>query len=325
MTVERPPPAAAAPAVVALGGGHGLATSLRALRRCTARLTAVVTVGDDGGSSGVLRRDLGVLPPGDLRMALTALAGEQQPESLWADVARHRFDRGDLRGHPVGNLMLVALMEEMGDPVQALDRMGELLGAVGRVLPMCEEPVEIVARLTQEASTAGIEVRGQVAVAASPGQVVSIALDPADPKVCEAAVESVLAADAVVLGPGSWFSSVLPHLLVPALRSALRSTTALRVVTLNLAPQPGETGGFTPENHLEVLTTHAPDLRLDVVIVDPTTVGDRACLDEVAHALGAQVLTMPVASTQHPDRHDVDRLASAYAAALERGRIRPWR
>lgn len=315
------------PAVVALGGGHGLATSLGALRHCTEALTAVVTVGDDGGSSGVLRRDLGVLPPGDLRMALTALASSGVDEALWTQVARHRFDRGDLAGHPVGNLMLVALMEELGDPVAALDRMGALLGAVGRVLPMCEEPVDIVARLTDTPAhtrSRGVEVRGQVAVAQAPGHVVSISLDPAEPKVCGAAVEAILCADAIVIGPGSWFTSVIPHLLVPALRSAISASSAQRIVTLNLAPQRGETSGFTPENHLEVLAAHAPDLTLDVVIVDPATVRDERSLRAVALSLGAEVLLAPVASTQAGERHDEERLASAYATALGRGRIRPW-
>jgi len=328
------------PAVVALGGGHGLATSLRALQRCTDQLTAVVTVGDDGGSSGVLRRDLGVLPPGDLRMALTAMAGTSGDEALWAQVARHRFDRGDLEGHPVGNLMLVALMAATGDPVVALDRMGKLLGARGRVLPMCEEPVDIVATLADAAASAGagaarsgarqgatdeVIVRGQVAVAKTPGQVVSISLDPPEPKVCGAAVEALLCADAIVLGPGSWFTSVIPHLLVPALRSAINASSALRILTLNLAPQQGETSGFTPENHLEVLGSHAPDLRIDVVIADPDTVRDEDGLQQVAAALGATVLLAPVAEVHAGERHDEERLASAYATALARGRIRPWR
>ncbi|HVE74300.1 MAG TPA: uridine diphosphate-N-acetylglucosamine-binding protein YvcK, partial [Mycobacteriales bacterium] len=254
------------PRVVALGGGHGLAASLRALRSVTGDVTAVVTVADDGGSSGRLRDELGALPPGDLRMALAALAGDGPAETAWRDLLQHRFGGdGPLAGHAVGNLLITGLAQTTQDPVAALRLVGRLLGGTGQVLPMSPVPVEIVADVLG-ADPAGphemSEVVGQVAVATTPGQVVAVRLRPADPPACEEAKRAVLEADWVVFGPGSWFTSVLPHLLVPGLRDALQATNARRLVTLNLAPQPGETAGFSPAAHLEVLRAHAPDLRV---------------------------------------------------------------
>ena len=319
------------PRVVALGGGHGLSQSLRALAQVSENITAVVTVADDGGSSGVLRRDLGVLPPGDLRMALAALADASADAQLWSSVAQHRFDRGDLAGHPVGNLMLVALMEELQDPIAALDRMADLLQVRGRVLPMCCEPVDLIARLTTQDSqdisssaSTGFEVRGQVAVAATPGRVVSVAIEPEEPKPCEQALTAIAQADYIVMGPGSWFSSVLPHVLVPQVRDALVQSSAQRIVTLNLTEQAGETAGFSPEDHLEVLGTYAPELRLDFVLADPRCILDRDSLTQTAAGFGADLVVTPVARDNPEHGHDEGLLASAYAQLMTRGRITPW-
>ncbi len=305
------------PRVVAFGGGHGLAASLAALRRVTSNLTAVVTVADDGGSSGRLREQLGCLPPGDLRMALAALAGDDEWGRTWAALAQHRFSRGELAGHAVGNLLITGLVETTGDVVTALDLVGRLLGSRGRVLPMSVEPVEIVADVTGLDSAdpgAAVEVRGQHEVAVTPGHVVSVRLEPGEPPACPAAVEAVLDADWVVLGPGSWFTSVLPHLLVPDIAKALATSRARKVVALNLAPQPGETDGFQPETHLEVLAAHAPQLDVDVVVADPVTieVGGEAPLREVTDALGAVLAVARVAMDDGSARHDPERLASAY-------------
>jgi len=319
------------PRIVALGGGHGLSLSLRALTQVSENITAVVTVADDGGSSGVLRRDLGVLPPGDLRMALAALADASADAQLWSSVAQHRFDRGDLAGHPVGNLMLVALMEELQDPIAALDRMADLLQVRGRVLPMCCEPVDLIARLTTQDSqyisssaSTGFEVRGQVAVAATPGRVVSVAIEPEEPKPCEQALTAIAEADYIVMGPGSWFSSVLPHLLVPQVRDALVQSQAQRIVTLNLTEQAGETAGFSPEDHLEVLGTYAPQLRLDFVLADPSCILDRDSLTQTVAGFGADLVVTPVARGNPEHGHDEGLLASAYAQLMTRGKITPW-
>jgi len=317
------------PRVVALGGGHGLAASLNALRLVTESLTAVVTVADDGGSSGRLRRDLGVLPPGDLRMALAALCGDDDWGATWSRVVQHRFRAvGDLHNHVVGNVLIVALWELLDDPVAGLDWVGRLLGARGRVLPMASVPLDIIAEvagLDPDRPDHVIEVRGQVAVATTPGQVVVVGLEPRDPPACPEAVAAVREADWVVLGPGSWYTSVLPHLLVPELAEALTQTSAARLLTLNLAPQQGETTGFGPQDYLEVLAAHAPDLWLDVVLADPGIVTDAAELDKVVRAFGAQLVLEPVAIGDGTPRHDPRRLASAYRGIFDRGRIRSCR
>jgi uncharacterized cofD-like protein len=313
-----------APSVVALGGGHGLAASLRALRRVTDRLTAVVTVADDGGSSGRLRRELGVLPPGDLRMALAALCGDDDWGQTWSRVVQHRFrSAGDLHDHAVGNLLIVALWELLGDSVAGLDWVARLLGAGGRVLPMSLVPLDIEAVVELDEDLAGLApgddagsalatVRGQVAVATTTGRVVSLGLVPERPPACPEAVSAVTAADWVVFGPGSWYTSVLPHLLVPDLAAALQNGTGRRVVVLNLAPQPGETAGFAPETHLEVLARQVPELKVDAVLAHGASVPDPAALEQVARSLGAEVVLAPLARDEAPGVHDVELLAAAF-------------
>jgi uncharacterized cofD-like protein len=312
------------PRVVALGGGHGLAASLSALRRVTDRLTAVVTVADDGGSSGRLRREMGVLPPGDLRMALAALCGDDAWGQTWSRVVQHRFQsEGELHAHALGNLLIVALWELLGDSVEGLDWVARLLGAQGRVLPMSLVPLDIEAVVDDGGPGEGAvrRVRGQVEVATATGRVLHVGLIPADPPACPEAVAAVHDADWVVLGPGSWFTSVIPHLLVPSLSAALHETAARRVVVLNLAPQPGETSGFAPETYLEVLAEHAPALRLDAVLVDPTTVPDVAALEKVAAWFGAAVHVVPLALRDGTPRHDPELFALAFDRLFSRGRI----
>jgi uncharacterized cofD-like protein len=306
--------------VVALGGGHGLAASLSALRRVVTDLTAVVTVADNGGSSGRLRREFGALPPGDLRMALAALCGDDEWGQTWARVLQHRFaSGGELHDHAVGNLLIVALWELLGGHVDGLDWVGRLLGAHGRVLPMSASPIDITASvlgLIAGDPRALTTVRGQVEVASTSGQVVSVQLEPADPPACPEALEAIHAADWVVLGPGSWFTSVIPHLLVPELHDALARTRARTLVTLNLEPQTGETEGFSPETHLEVLAEHAPDLKLDVVLVDRGAVVDEEQLVGTASALGAELVITDVAADDGSPRHDPAKLANAYAGLM---------
>jgi len=314
---------AAAPRVVALGGGHGLAVSLAALRQVTDRLTAVATVADNGGSSGRLRRELGVLPPGDLRMALAALCRDDEWGRTWADVLQHRFSSdGELHNHSVGNLLIVALWELLGDAVDGLDWVGRLLGAQGRVLPMSAVPLDITARVVgddPERPDEVTEVRGQVEVATTPGRVVDVALDPADPPACPEAVAAVAEADWVVVGPGSWFTSVIPNLLVPELARALQETRARRLVTLNLGEQEGETDGFSPETHLEVLAGHAPELRIDVVLADTAHVPDTRSLRRTAESLGAELVVADIAAVGQHLRHDPALLADLYRRLLAQG------
>jgi uncharacterized cofD-like protein len=315
---------------VALGGGHGLQATLAALRRITTDVTAVVTVADDGGSSGRLRRELGMLPPGDLRKALAALAGEDDSERLWATLFEHRFGgNGALAGHAVGNLVLAGLLDILQDPVEVLDHACRLLGVRGRVLPMSTLPLDM------EADVVGLDsdpdavrtIRGQVAIATTPGRVKQVRLyatGSEQPIACPEAVQAVLDADLVLLGPGSWFTSVLPHLLVPELHEALVNTKASRVVILNLVPQPGETAGFSPEQHLDVLSQHAPRLRVDAVLADVDSVPTPDRLRSAAEGLGARTVLDKVASPQAPGRHEPQALAASLKAALER-RTDRWR
>ena len=316
----EPVPGLADVRVVALGGGHGLSASLAALRHVVTDLTAVVTVADNGGSSGRLRREFGVLPPGDLRQALAALCGDDDWGRTWARVLQHRFaSKGEMDEHAVGNLLIVALWELLGEHVNGLDWVARLLGAQGRVLPMSVAPIDITATvegLDEADPHALTTVRGQVEVASTSGQVVSVALEPREPPACPEAVAAVTAADWIVLGPGSWFTSVIPHLLVPELRDALISSAARKVVTLNLEPQAGETEGFSPETHLEVLAGHAPDLKLDVVLADRNSVVDVELLRATAASFGAELVIADVAAADGSPRHDAHKLANAYAGLI---------
>ena len=322
------------PKIVALGGGHGLYATLTAMRYLTRDVTAVVTVADDGGSSGRMRAELDVIPPGDLRMALAALmsapaaladraAGhDRDAHALWAGALQHRFrGRGALAGHPVGNLLLAGLSELLGDPVAALDELRDLFDIDGRVLPMSLVPLDI------EADVSGLEsdprisrcIRGQVAVATTPGKVRRVRLLPEDPPACGEAIAAIGAADLVVLGPGSWFSSVIPHVLVPEQLAALRHSSARKVLVVNLAPEPGETPGFSVERHLHVLHAHADAFRVDHVVVDSASAPagrEREYLERAAAKFGA---TLHVGELAVPGRHvhDPGKLAQLVQGLYE--------
>ena len=310
-----------APAVVAFGGGHGLYAALSALRRVTTRLTAVVTVADDGGSSGRLRQEFDILPPGDLRMALAALCGDDEVGQTWADVLQSRFGgTGPLAGHAIGNLLIAGLWQRLPDPVAGLDMVGELLRTRGRVLPMAAVPLAIEADVFGSDPARPDELavlRGQATVAKTRGDVRAVRLVPADPPARPEAVASVMAADHLVLGPGSWFTSVIPHLLVPDLAEAIVTTTAQRILTMNLVSA-DETQGFPASRHLEVLADHCPRLRLDVVLVDETFAVDDPPLRSFARSLGARVVVDNVRMRDGTPRHDPHRLAAVYAELLAR-------
>jgi uncharacterized cofD-like protein len=321
---------------VALGGGHGLAASLQALRRLTDAVTAIVTVADDGGSSGRLRASYGMLPPGDLRMALAALAGSSPQASLLRDAFQHRFPAENvphggyagLGGHPVGNLLLAGLLQHTQDPVLALETMGRLLELPEstRVLPMSTEPLDITAEVAGLAPGGGtVTVRGQVEVATTRGRVVTVQLLPPDPASCPEALAAIETADDLVLGPGSLFTSLLPHLLLPELRKAVTASAARRILVLNLMAQPGETDGFSPESHLEVLGALVPELSLDWVVADSGAVGyaeqaKRGLMDGLhaaADALGARVHLASLTRDGSPGVHDTAALAGAIRSVVE--------
>lgn len=319
-----------AQAVVAFGGGHGLHASLAALRLLVDDLTvddltAIVTVADNGGSSGRLRTEFGVLPPGDLRMALAALCGTDDWGDTWARLLQHRFaGEGEMRGHVVGNLLIVGLWELLGDPVEALEWVGRLLGAKGRVLPMALTPMDIRAEvrgLVDGDPDALTTVRGQVEVATTEGVITALDLEPPDPEVSPLVLRRVADADWAFLGPGSWFSSVIPHLRVPALLDAIVATEARLVVVLNLEEQAGETGGFGPADHLAVLLEHAPRLRVHTVLADSANLTDEQAeeLQLLVGASGTRLVLADVARDDGTPRHDPVKLAAAYARLMAQG------
>jgi uncharacterized cofD-like protein len=294
---------------------------LSALARLDVDITAIVTVADDGGSSGRLRLEVpGIVPPGDLRMALTALSRPDDTGQLWSETFQHRFrGQGALAGHPVGNIVLVGLTQVLGDPVAALDAAGKILGARGRVLPMACEPLDIVAEVEglDEDPSAVRRIRGQVAVATTPGRVRSVTLAPQDARACPQALDAIAAADLLTFGPGSWFTSVLPHLLLPQMADAIKASNAHRLVVLNLAAQTGETEGFSPEQHLDVLSAHAPGLRVDSVLADRASVALPQRLASAASRLGAR-LDLDDVAVPGTARHDPTRLSVSLAQVLER-------
>ncbi|TNB72584.1 uridine diphosphate-N-acetylglucosamine-binding protein YvcK [Arthrobacter sp. BB-1] len=320
------PPAGAAggqqakgPKVVALGGGHGLSASLSALRLLTSDLTAVVTVADDGGSSGRLREEYGVLPPGDLRMALAALCDDTDWGRTWRDVMQHRFrpgkgPGGSLDEHAMGNLLIVTLWELLGDAVAGLKWAGALLGARGQVLPMSTMPLTIEGDVRVTAPDGGSAlqtIRGQARCAVA-GSLEQVRLLPEAAPACVEALTAIELADWVILGPGSWYTSVLPHLLLPEMREALCQTPAKRCLTMNLATDTKETSGMTAADHLHVLRRYAPGFSVDVVLADPASVPDRQEFEKAAGMIGAEVVLGKVGASGRRPVHDPLRLATAY-------------
>jgi len=255
------PPAPPGPRVVAVGGGHGLAVSLRAVRRYAATIDAVVTVADDGGSTGRLRAAAQRPAPGDLRKCLVALA---EPGSVLAAAMEHRFDAGELAGHAFGNLLILALAESGGDLVSALDEVGRLVGAVGRVLPATTEVVSLRARLRCDDT-----VEGQVAIG-DHADVASVSLDPPNAPACPEALAAIAAAEQIVLGPGSLYTSVLAAVAVPGIAAALADRAGQLVYVCNLRPQEPETAGYGVSEHVAALARHG--IEPDVVLYDPSTI-----------------------------------------------------
>ena len=298
--------------VLALGGGHGLAANLRALRLLADDITAVVTVADNGGSSGRIRTEMPVLPPGDLRMALAALCEDSEWGSIWGAVIQHRFaTSGELDGHALGNLLIVALWQILDDPVEALDQMAELLGARGRVLPMALDPLDI------EADVRGVDgalrtIRGQWQVASCEGRVEQVRLEPTRPRVPQDVIEAIEQADWIIVGPGSWFTSVLPHLMIPEIAEAIRRSPARRCITMNLSTGAQEAEGRSSGDLLEILLEQAGDTRFDALVADPTALEDAPELAEAAEQHGMRALLRQVSVGDGSPRHDPLRLATAY-------------
>ncbi|MGH2794869.1 MAG: gluconeogenesis factor YvcK family protein [Actinomycetota bacterium] len=295
------------PRIVCIGGGHGLSAALGAARQLTDDVTAVVTVADDGGSSGVLRDWLRIPAPGDLRMAIAALAGDPSRAAL----LQYRFSEGDLAGHPLGNLIIAALADLRGDFVAAVDEVAQIAGVSGRVLPATPDSVRLRARM------GGLDIRGQVAIATGPGPVEHLTLEPADAAPTADAVEAIEASTLTVLGPGSLFTSVLAALLVPGIGAAVRNARRVALV-LNAAQQIGETAGLDAAGHIRALFEHVPGLRIDAVLVHegplpgvarPVVVAEEALAAMRTPVIGADLIASGA-------RHDPDKLAAALKGLL---------
>ena len=305
-----------APRVVALGGGHGLAATLTALRSITNEITAVVTVADNGGSSGRLREEFPIMPPGDLRMALAALCADDAWGRDWADIMQYRFTSdGPMNGHALGNLLLAALWDRDEDVVIGLDRVGALLKVVGRVLPMTSEPLSIEA--TFENNGQKIEAVGQVAVATTEGRLLDLRLKPSHPSTRPEVVTAISNADWITMGPGSWFSSVLPHLLVPSLRDAIINSSAKKILLLNLDSNKeergvGEYAGYSPVEHCQILEKYAPGISFDLVVADSHLTG-RQELQEYLKSRNCLYVERDLRSNEVLIHHDEKKLASTFA------------
>ena len=288
---ERPAPVPGGPAIACVGGGHGLSATLAAARTIAGRITAIVSVADDGGSSGRLRDDLGILPPGDLRRCLSALSST---DSALGSALEHRFAKGDLEEHALGNLLVAGLID-FGLPVEdALAEVARLVGAVGTVLPAATVPVMLSGR----GNRSGL-VEGQVRVQEAHG-VDQVEISPADPPTSDTAIDALRDADLVTLGPGSLFTSVLAAAVVPGIARAIEATRARRVLILNLGAQAGETEHLGADDHVRLARAHG--VAFDVVLADP----------RFAPAPADDVIVREVGSAQAPV-HDPTRLAPVLA------------
>ncbi|HET6498205.1 MAG TPA: gluconeogenesis factor YvcK family protein [Coriobacteriia bacterium] len=307
---------------VAIGGGTGLPIVLRCLVELGFETSAVVTMADDGGSSGLLRRELGMLPPGDVRNCLVALG---DADGVMGRLFQYRFAHGQgLAGHALGNLIIAALAEIAGGFPEAIEEAGRLLGVRGHVFPSTLADVSLHAT-----DALGQPVSGQARIAESAGPVTHVRLSPSDPEAYGPAVRAIRSADVVVLGPGSLFTSLVPNLLVPGVASALRESAARRVYICNVANQRGETSGMDAADHVSALLAHGLDGALDAVVVhESASAGggvDRAeiCEDESAtaeaviagpeafariEALGPDVVAADLVDPSDMRHHSFDRL-----------------
>ncbi len=312
--------------IAALGGGTGLSTMLRGIKRYSSNITAVVTVTDDGGSSGRLVKDFEMLPPGDIRACLVALA---DAEPVMQELFQYRFKTGgDLSGHSFGNLLIAAMTDITGDFERAVRETSKVLAIRGRVVPSTLHKVRLMAIMED-----GSQVFGESAIAASSMRIRQILLDPPEVEPIVAAVQAILDADLVVMGPGSVFTSVIPNLLVGGISDALRSTDATRVYVCNVMTQPGETDGFSASDHVRVIEAHLPGRAIDYVMVNTTRPADEVLeryrrvgaqfvepdIDRI-RSMGYRCVTGDFISQTDVVRHDPDKLAQAMMQLVRRRR-----
>jgi uncharacterized cofD-like protein len=300
------------PDIVVLGGGHGQSTILRGLKAHTANLTAIVTVADDGGSSGRLRREMGILPPGDFRNCIAALADD---ESLMTRVLQYRFrNSAGLDGHSFGNLFISAMSGVTGSFELALSESSSVLAVQGRVLPSTLTAVTLCADVQLKDGTP-VRVQGESKIPKTHGEILRVLLEPTEPPAYPGAVQAILNADLVVVGPGSLYTSILPNLLVPEIARAIRATRAPKVYVCNVATQPGETDRYTTGRHLEAIETHVgPELFSTMVV---STVPSHENLpngvswvrSDIQERPGLRIVQADLAASSQPWQHDSQKLA----------------
>ena len=306
------------PKVVAIGGGTGLSTLLRGLKEFTSNITAIVTVADDGGSSGRLRRELGVLPPGDLRSCIAALADS---EASTTQLFQYRFNAGQgLDGHSFGNLFIVAMASVTGSFESALAESSRVLAVQGRIVPSTLQDVTLMADLREEALGQVSRVTGQSSITARGGSIERVYLQPDDVRPYPEAIRAILDADLIVLGPGSLYTSIMPNLLVRDIAEAVHSSRALKVYVCNVATQYGETDHYSAADHVTAIERHAGPGLVDVLLansrlnVDFRAAGVPPGVGELVLPSGSQgsrLVTADLVDVEHPWRHDSRRLAQA--------------
>ena len=308
------------PHIVVLGGGHGQAAILRGLKTYTTNLTAIVTVADDGGSSGRLRRELGVLPPGDFRNCIAALADN---ESLMTRLLQYRFtSKAGLDGHSMGNLFISAMSGVTGSFESALEESSRVLAVQGRILPSTLEVVTLGADV-QVGKESPIRVYGESKIPQAGGHVVRLLLEPPDPQAYPKAVQAILAAELIIVGPGSLYTSILPNLLVPEIADALRASRAPKVYICNIATQAGETETYTVEDHLDALETHLGRGLFSIVVVNehPAAIlppeGATWVEPELQSREGLRVVQSPLGNDVNPWQHDSEKLARIIMGLLK--------
>lgn len=309
------------PRVVVIGGGHGLAALLRGLKGYTRNITAIVTVADDGGSSGRLRRELGVLPPGDIRNCLAALSDE---EAMLSQLFQYRFPNGQsgLDGHSFGNLFITALTELTGSFEQAVAESGRVLGVKGQVLPSTLHDVKLLADVVLPHAVAEIRVAGESQIPKTNGRVRRVWLEPNSPPAFPLALQAILSADLLLIGPGSLYTSLLPNLLVPDLVEAIKASRAMKIFVCNVASEPGETDGYTCGDHLRAIEAHTGSRIFDVAVANNAFEGKLpAGVDWVRIESDLDqdfpLYQGPLVDLLHPWRHDSEKLAKVITDLFE--------
>jgi uncharacterized cofD-like protein len=275
-------------------------------------------VADNGGSSGKIREEFNFLPPGDLRMALAALCSSDAWGQGWAEIIQHRFkSSGDLNGHALGNLLMAALWDGSDDLVAGIDRVGELLKIVGRVLPMSLEPLDIEGVF--ETGSGLQTIRGQIEVATAKGKLKSLKLLPENPVVTPQVLQAIAEADWLTFGPGSWFSSVMPHFLLKDLADAISRSPAKKILILNLQGAEGadEFAGNTPEEHIRLVLSHLPSFKFDIAIADPTVLDSASGLGQMVGELGGELIVSDVARDQDRNHHDAQKMSLLFSHIFE--------